>query len=56
MQEVIGTYDPSGLLDSGMTRSNVLGSTAMPDSVLSGFIGGRDILGKCSLAVLGDGL
>jgi hypothetical protein len=46
MCKVIGTYDPSGLLDSGMTRSKVLGSTAIPATDLSGFIGGRDIQGN----------
>jgi hypothetical protein len=40
----IGTYDPSGLLDSGMTRSKVLGSRAIPATDLSGFIGGSDML------------
>ena len=38
-----GTYDPSGRFDSGMTRSRVLGSTAMPDGVDSGYRGGLDI-------------
>lgn len=37
------TYLPSGRLDSGMTRSRVRGSRAMPAAVLSGLIGGRDI-------------
>lgn len=37
------TYDPSGLLDSGITRSRVRGSSAIPASVLSGLIGGLDI-------------
>lgn len=38
------TYVPSGRRDSGMTRSRVCGSTAMPAVVFSGLRGGRDIL------------
>ena len=37
------TYDPSKRFDSGMTRSRVLGSTAMPDGVVSGYSGGLDM-------------
>jgi hypothetical protein len=33
---VTSTYDPSGRRDSGMTRSSVRGSTAMPAAVVSG--------------------
>ena len=39
-----GTYDPSVRFDSGMTRSRVLGSTAMPDGVVSGYRAGLDIV------------
>jgi hypothetical protein len=38
------TYDPSGRRDSGITRSSVRGSTAMPAAVLGGLIGGLDIM------------
>jgi len=37
------TYVPSGRLDSGITRSRVWGSRAMPAVVFSGLRGGRDI-------------
>jgi len=37
------TYEPSERFDSGMTRSSVLGSTAMPDGVVSGNRSGLDI-------------
>jgi len=37
------THDPSERFDSGMTRSRVLGSTAMPDGVVSGCRGGLDM-------------
>jgi hypothetical protein len=36
-------YDPSERFDSGMTRSRVLGSTAMPDGVVSGNNAGLDM-------------
>lgn len=39
-----GTYDPSGLRDSGITRSSVRGSTAIPAVVVSGTIAGFDIV------------
>jgi hypothetical protein len=38
-----GTYDPSGRFDTGMTRSRVPGSTAMPDGVVSGYRSGLDM-------------
>jgi hypothetical protein len=38
------TYDPSGRRDSGITRSSVRGSTAMPAAVLGGLMGGLDIM------------
>jgi hypothetical protein len=37
------TYVPSGRFDSGMTRSRVRGSTAIPAVVFSGLRGGLDI-------------
>ena len=37
------TYVPSERFDSGMTRSRVLGSTAMPDGVVSGNRAGFDM-------------
>ena len=37
------TYEPSERFDSGMTRSRVLGSRAMPDGVVSGNRAGLDI-------------
>lgn len=37
------TYDPSGLRDSGMIRSSVRGSMAMPDAVVSGTMAGFDM-------------
>lgn len=44
------TYVPSGRLDSGITRSRVWGSTAIPAIVLSGLRGGRDIVSVSQLA------
>ena len=44
-QKARRTYEPSGLRDSGMTRSSVRGSTAMPEAVVSGTIDGFDISG-----------
>lgn len=43
------TYVPSGRLDSGITRSRVWGSTAIPAVVFVGLRGGRDIVtvGEC---------
>ena len=38
------SYDPSGRCDSGITRSSVRGSTAMPDTVFLGSRSGRDII------------
>jgi len=38
------TYVPSGRLDSGITRSRVWGSTAIPAVVFGGLRGGRDIV------------
>lgn len=38
------TYEPSGLRDSGMTRSRVRGSTEMPATVVSGTIAGLDMM------------
>lgn len=38
------TYVPSGRLDSGITRSRVWGSRAIPAVVLSGSMGGSDIV------------
>jgi hypothetical protein len=38
------TYVPSGRLDSGITRSRVWGSRAIPAVVFSGSRGGRDIV------------
>jgi hypothetical protein len=38
-----GAYEPSERFDSGMTRSRVLGSTAMPDGVVSGYRAGLDM-------------
>lgn len=37
------TYDPSGRFDSGITRSRVRGSTAIPAAVFSGLRGGLDM-------------
>jgi hypothetical protein len=37
------TYVPSKRLDSGITRSRVWGSTAIPAVVFGGLMGGRDI-------------
>lgn len=42
----IVTYVPSGRLDSGMTRSRVWGSRAMPAAVCSGLMGGRDMMNR----------
>lgn len=41
--ECSGTYDPSGRRDSGITRSRVRGSSAMPAAVVSGKMGGLDM-------------
>ena len=38
------TYVPSGRLDSGITRSRVWGSRAIPADVFSGLRGGSDIV------------
>lgn len=38
------TYVPSIRFDSGMTRSSVLGSTEMPDGVVSGNRAGLDMI------------
>jgi hypothetical protein len=38
------TYVPSGRLDSGITRSRVWGSQAIPAAVFTGSMGGRDIV------------
>lgn len=38
------THDPSARRDSGITRSSVRGSTAMPAVDVSGTIGGRDMV------------
>src|SRR5262245_60111328 len=35
------TYEPSGRVDSGITRSSVRGSIAIPATVLSGSMGGK---------------
>jgi len=37
-------YDPSARLDSGMTRSKVRGSIAIPAAVCSGKSGGLDMM------------
>jgi hypothetical protein len=42
-RQILETYDPSGRFDSGITRSRVRGSTAMPAVVFSGLRGGLDI-------------
>ena len=37
-------YDPSARLDSGMTRSKLRGSIAIPEAVCSGKRGGLDMM------------
>lgn len=44
------TYVPSGRLDSGITRSRVCGSKAMPAAVFLGLRGGRDMVSIEDLA------
>lgn len=41
---VMGTHVPSGLLDSGMTRSSVRGSTVMPAVLAFGKRSGLDMI------------
>lgn len=39
-------YVPSDLRDSGITRSRVRGSSAMPAAVVSGTMGGFDMISR----------
>jgi hypothetical protein len=55
-QSDVFTHVPSGLLVAGTTRSSVLGSTAMPAAVVSGFRGGSVMVkGARSLETTTDG-
>ena len=49
------TYVPSGLRDSGMTRSSVRGSTAMPESVVLGIMSGFDMVFATASRARGGG-
>ena len=43
IRKCLRTYDPSGRFDSGMTRSSVFGSTAIPAAEVFGTMSGFDM-------------
>ncbi len=45
------THEPSGRRDSGITRSRVRGSSAIPAAEVSGMIGGFDMLSAKSRVI-----